>query len=147
MGALTMSKAEREEFLAGVHIGVLSVAVEGNGPLVAPVWYRYEPGDSIRFNTEEHSEKVAAMKAAGRASFLVQTEAPPYTYVAVEGPVSYETPDWERDSVGIAERYLGKEGAQGYLAATGGREGRSASVLVVIKPERWRTTDYRKMGR
>jgi len=35
----TMSVAEREEFLAGVHVGVLSVAEgEGRAPLAAPVW-------------------------------------------------------------------------------------------------------------
>ena len=34
----TMSRAEREEFLAGLHVGVLSVASpDGRGPLAAPV--------------------------------------------------------------------------------------------------------------
>jgi len=36
----SMSQAEREEFLAGVHVGVLSVASgDGRGPLAIPVWY------------------------------------------------------------------------------------------------------------
>ena len=40
---LNMSRAEREEFLAGVHVGVLSVAVaERSGPLAVPVWYSYQ---------------------------------------------------------------------------------------------------------
>jgi hypothetical protein len=35
----TMSRAEREEFLAGLHVGVLSVtSPDGRGALAAPVW-------------------------------------------------------------------------------------------------------------
>ena len=41
-----MSAAEREEFLAGVHIGVLSAAAGTAGrTLAVPVWYSYpSPG-------------------------------------------------------------------------------------------------------
>ena len=43
--SLNMSRAEREEFLAGLHVGVLAVASAGvAGPLTVPVWYTYEPG-------------------------------------------------------------------------------------------------------
>jgi nitroimidazol reductase NimA-like FMN-containing flavoprotein (pyridoxamine 5'-phosphate oxidase superfamily) len=43
--SLSMSQAEREEFLAGVHVGVLSVgAGEGRAPITTPVWYSYQPG-------------------------------------------------------------------------------------------------------
>jgi hypothetical protein len=37
--SVTMTREEREQFLVGVHVGVLSVAsVDGGGPLAAPVW-------------------------------------------------------------------------------------------------------------
>ena len=37
---VTMTREEREQFLGGVHVGVLSVAsVDGGGPLAVPVWY------------------------------------------------------------------------------------------------------------
>ena len=37
--SVTMSREEREQFLAGVHVAVLSVAsVDGGGPLAVPVW-------------------------------------------------------------------------------------------------------------
>jgi len=41
-----MSAAEREEFLAGVHVGVLSAAVgAARRTLAVPVWYSYpSPG-------------------------------------------------------------------------------------------------------
>jgi nitroimidazol reductase NimA-like FMN-containing flavoprotein (pyridoxamine 5'-phosphate oxidase superfamily) len=41
---LTMTKEEREAFLAAVHVAVISVAEDGHGPLMVPIWYSYEPG-------------------------------------------------------------------------------------------------------
>jgi nitroimidazol reductase NimA-like FMN-containing flavoprotein (pyridoxamine 5'-phosphate oxidase superfamily) len=50
--SLSMSRAEREEFLAGLHVGVLSVASpDGRGPLTAPVWYTYQPGGTVNVST------------------------------------------------------------------------------------------------
>jgi hypothetical protein len=40
----------------------------------------------------------------------------------------------------LATRYLGAELAAAYVAATAGAD----SVLVRLRPERWRTTDYAK---
>ena len=41
----SMNRAEREEFLAGLHVGVLSVdGGDGTPPLTVPVWYTYQPG-------------------------------------------------------------------------------------------------------
>jgi len=43
--SFAMSVEERERFLAGLHVGVLSVAVMGSrGPITVPVWYDYQPG-------------------------------------------------------------------------------------------------------
>jgi nitroimidazol reductase NimA-like FMN-containing flavoprotein (pyridoxamine 5'-phosphate oxidase superfamily) len=44
---LSMTHAERDAFLAGVHVGVLSIPEPGRGPLAAPIWYGYEPGGEI----------------------------------------------------------------------------------------------------
>lgn len=42
---VAMSAAEREEFLADVHVGVLSAALgPGGQTLAVPVWYGYQPG-------------------------------------------------------------------------------------------------------
>ena len=47
-----MTPEEREAFLAGVHVGVLRVSAgDDRGPLATPLWYRYEPGRSVRFMT------------------------------------------------------------------------------------------------
>jgi nitroimidazol reductase NimA-like FMN-containing flavoprotein (pyridoxamine 5'-phosphate oxidase superfamily) len=37
--ALTMTKDEREAFLADIHVAVISVAEDGQGPLVVPIRY------------------------------------------------------------------------------------------------------------
>ena len=44
MTALSMSQAEREEFLADVHVGVLAVESADGPPTVTPVWYLYDAG-------------------------------------------------------------------------------------------------------
>ena len=40
---MSLTGAEREAFLAGVHVAVLSVSDPGRGPLTVPVWYSYDP--------------------------------------------------------------------------------------------------------
>ena len=42
--SLAMSEHERQEFLAGVHIGVISIERVDGPPLTVPIWYGYEPG-------------------------------------------------------------------------------------------------------
>ena len=43
---VAMSAAERQEFLAGVHVGVLTAAIGIAGQTLAvPVWYSYQRAD------------------------------------------------------------------------------------------------------
>ena len=42
-----MKRTKREAFLAGVHVGVLSVRQDGRRPLSVPVWYTHEPGGTV----------------------------------------------------------------------------------------------------
>jgi PPOX class probable F420-dependent enzyme len=136
-----MTKEEREAFLAGIHVGLLSVATgDGGAPVIAPVWYQYEPGGDVIVLTHGEGEKTPYLRAAQRASFCVQTEDLPYKYVTVEGPVVVtEEHDGDRRRE-IAERYLGAELAAGYLASTADVE----NVTVRITPDRWRTVDFMK---
>jgi nitroimidazol reductase NimA-like FMN-containing flavoprotein (pyridoxamine 5'-phosphate oxidase superfamily) len=138
-----MSKDERETFLAGTHVGVLSVDEPGRGPLTVPVWYGYDRGTGVRIVTGGESKKARLLRAAGRASLLVQTETPPYQYVSVEGPLTFGAPEFQRDHHDLACRYLGEQMGEMYLQMTAAdREG---SVLVILKPERWLSVDYNKM--
>jgi len=143
--SLKMSKAEREAFLAEVHVGVISIAEPGRGPLTAPIWYGYEPGGELWIVTERASRKGRLLEQAGRFSLCAQTEQPPYKYVSVEGPIASIAPsDLERDERPLARRYLGRELGDRYLESTGGAETRAANVRVALRPERWLTTDYAK---
>ena len=86
--ALTMTSAEREEFLAGLHVGILSVDDPGRGPLTVSVWYTYAPGETVNVITGGQSVKAQRLRAAGRFSLSAQTETVPYRYVSVEGPIT-----------------------------------------------------------
>jgi PPOX class probable F420-dependent enzyme len=134
----SMSRAGREEFLAGVHVGVLSVASgDGRGPLTIPVWYTYQPGGTLNVSTGRGTRKAQAIVAAGRFSLCAQEERPPYKYVTVEGPVVIEdATDAER--LELARRYLGTEGGDAFLA-TAPTDGQ---VMIRMTPERWVSVDY-----
>jgi PPOX class probable F420-dependent enzyme len=146
MSEIGMTRAEREAFLADVHVAVVAITEAGRAPLAVPVWYAYEPGGEIRFVTGPNSRKGRLLKGAGRASLCVQTETAPYKYVSVEGPASLGPVDYERDVRAIAYRYLGREMGDMYLAATEEVRRRDGEVLVRLKPQRWYTVDYGKMS-
>lgn len=143
MASLSMSRAEREAFLAATRIGVVSIAEPGRGPLTVPVWYRYTPGGTLRFVTGAHSRKAALLRHTPRISVCVQSEAPPYQYVSVEGPAALGTPDYELDVRQVALRYLGEQMGEMYLRLSA--ENPDPTVLVELTPERWYSVDYSKM--
>ena len=58
MSTTTMSKGEREAFLAETRVAVISVTEEGRGPLTVPVWYHYAPGGVVRFVAGGASRKA-----------------------------------------------------------------------------------------
>ena len=144
--SLAMDRAAREAFLAATRIGVVSIAEPGRGPLTVPVWYRYAPGGDLRFVTGETSRKGRLLRDADRISLCVQTETAPYSYVSVEGPVTIGAVDYERDVREMALRYLGDALGAAYLELTHPGGSVSGTMLVTLRPERWFSVDYSKMG-
>jgi nitroimidazol reductase NimA-like FMN-containing flavoprotein (pyridoxamine 5'-phosphate oxidase superfamily) len=141
--ALTMTRMERETFLADVHVGMISIAEEGRGPLTVPIWYAYVPGGELRLITGRNSRKGRLLTQAGRFSICVQTETPPYRYVSVEGPITAtEAVDVERDLRPLAHRYLGAAEGDGFVEQT--RNSQAENILIRMRPERWLTADYSK---
>jgi hypothetical protein len=69
-----MTKQEREGFLADLHVGIISVAEDGRGPLTVPIWYFYEPGGEVRVVTGGTSRKAQLLRTARRFSLCAQTE-------------------------------------------------------------------------
>lgn len=141
MGDTRMTEAERQAFLADLHVGVLSIPrTAPHAPLAAPVWYQYGPGGDIVILTGPDSLKGRLLHEGTAVSLVAQTETPPYAYVSVEGTVTSIEAATEADTRTMARRYLGEEMGDAYTAATAG----SASVRVTIRPDRWLTVDYAK---
>jgi PPOX class probable F420-dependent enzyme len=140
---VAMSAAERGEFLAGVHVGVLSTAIGAAGQTLAvPVWYSYQPGGLVTVLTGRRSRKAAAIRAAGRFGLCVQDTRPPYRYVSVEGPVVSEEELDPAERLAMARRYLGGAGGDRYVADNPdpGRE----NVAFRMRPEHWFSQDQGK---
>ena len=137
-----MTAQAREQFLAGLHVGVLSVATaDGRAPLAVPVWYDYQPGGQVTVITGRGSRKGLAIAAAGRMSLCAQDENPPYRYVSVEGPVAIDELDLE-ERLAMARRYLGSDGGDRYVASNPDPAGEN--VMIRMTPEHWLTVDYGK---
>jgi uncharacterized protein len=134
------SETERQEFLAALHVGVLSVAAtDGRPPASVPIWYDYTPGGNIRVNTGAGSRKAKLIERAGVVTLVVQREDPPYQYVVVEGTVVDATTPAPLDvREAIAIRYLGEEGGRAFVSSLKDQPG----VLFTIRPDRWLTADF-----
>lgn len=135
-----MTEGEREQYLAGLHVGVIAVERPDRAPLAVPIWYGYQPGGEVLLWTESESVKHRLIRDAGRFAITVQDEQPPYKYVTAEGDVTAIDAAAEAEVRAIAVRYLGEqEGgqfAEQNLTPT--------SVIIRMRPRRWLSTDYSK---
>lgn len=145
MATTSMTRAEREAFLAEVHVGVLALAQQERGPLTVPIWYDYTPGGELRFITGRDSRKGRLLSPGARVSLCAQSEAPPYKYVTVEGAVArVADADLERDVRPMARRYLGHEGGDGYVEYVRTAHPDQDDVLVSVRIDQWVTMDFAK---
>ncbi|MFE7563489.1 pyridoxamine 5'-phosphate oxidase family protein [Kitasatospora sp. NPDC057500] len=138
-----MTRTACERFLAGVHVGVLSVggAEPGRAPLTVPIWYAYHPGGLVTVLTGRSSVKARRIRAAGRFTLCAQQEEPPCRYVSVTGPVVAIEDGVDPDErAALAHRYLPPATAAAYLLATA--EQLTADVTVRMRPERWLSADF-----
>jgi Pyridoxamine 5'-phosphate oxidase len=140
-----MSRAEREQFLARPHVGVLSV-VESGTPLSVPIWYGYEPGGPVIVITSRESRKTRAVRAAGWFGLCAQDEAWPYKYVTASGPATISGPASLADQRAMASRYLGDRGAEDYMAWITACGDADEQITIEMTPQTWLTVDYGKMG-
>lgn len=141
-----MTEQERQEFLAGPHVAVLSIARDGGrAPHATPVWYAYEPGGTVTFFTGtqgRQSRKAELIGEAGAVSLTVQQEEFPYRYVTVEGiVVGEDRPPSAEQALAVVRRYLPEEHAWGFVEAELGRPS-GEFVLFTVRPDRWLTFDF-----
>lgn len=135
-----MSRSAQEQFLRGVHVGVLHVSA-GVGTLAVPVWYRYSPSIGVSVITHRASRKGTAISAAGRYGLVAQKEHGAYRYVSVEGPVVESRPcTFDGDLVPMASRYLGPAAGEVYAEVWRGG-GLDDTYVFTMRPERWFAAD------
>jgi nitroimidazol reductase NimA-like FMN-containing flavoprotein (pyridoxamine 5'-phosphate oxidase superfamily) len=134
----TMSRDERERFLAGLHVGVVAIERSDRAPLAVPIWYSYEPGGEVTIWTQADSVKHQLIRTFGRLTITVQDERPPYKYVTAEGDVTDIAAAVEADVRPIAVRYLGAEAGQRFID----QQLSPTDVVIRMRPRRWLSTDY-----
>jgi Pyridoxamine 5'-phosphate oxidase len=145
-----MTDEEREAFMLRPHLGYLGIGRVGKGPLLAPIWYSYDPAVGIQINMGATSAKAKRLRAEGRASMLVVEVANGnYRSVLVEGPTTIRLLGDETESsmLAMASRYLGAAGGKMYtdnfmnkLATNDFPDGHGdTEVVVTMTPETWRT--------
>ena len=137
-----MTEKEKKEFLADLHVGILSLNDNSKGPLTAPIWYDYKPDGELWFITGPNSRKGKLLKQGVRLSLVAQDEEPPYKYVSIEGPVVSIERASKDHLLSMAIRYLGDEGGKKYTQNSQTNIG----VIVRVKPERWLSVDYGKLN-
>lgn len=132
-----MQKLTREKALAFLiarpRTGKLATVREGARPHVAPIWFALD-GDTLVFTTWHTSVKANNIRHSPLVSLCVDDETPPYTYVIVEGTVTFsEDPDellhW---ATRIARRYMGADRAETF----GKRNGVPGELLCRLTPTR-----------
>ncbi|ANI38233.1 pyridoxamine 5'-phosphate oxidase family protein [Mycolicibacterium vaccae] len=135
-----MTEDEREQYLAGVHIGVIAVERPSRAPLSVPIWYDYRPGGEVLLWTDADTVKHKLIRDAGRFAITVQDEQPPYKYVTAEGDVTGIGPAQDAEVRALAVRYLGEQ-AGGQFAD---ENLTPTSIVIRMRPQHWLSTDYSK---
>ncbi len=137
-----MTESERQEFLVGLHVGVVGIERADGPPLALPLWYSYEPGGDVVVLTSASSLKGRLAAAAGRASLCAQQGDLPYKYVTVEGSVEIDELRAEANTavLPMAILCLGEEMDRRY----GAGDAASDEIRIHLRPERWFSVDYAK---
>ncbi len=140
-----MTDEQRDSFLAEPRVAVLGIGRGDTGPLLAPIWYRYEQG-AFLLCMSGSSAKARRLAAAGRATLCVQAEDYPYRYVVAEGPVSLRELGPQTHPVSLRElgpqthpviralasRYLGDDAGLRYADSFAAAD----EILVTLTPAR-----------
>ena len=116
-----MTKDEALAFLTDtVHTGHLATVREDGRPHVAVIWFIVDRGEIV-FTTWNTSVKGKNIQRTGFAALSVDDDAPPYSYVALEGTVTMiEDPAESRKWAGIiGGRYMGADRADEFGVRNG----------------------------
>ena len=127
-----MTPEQARDFLErGTRTGKVASTRADGSPHVTPVWFVLD-GDDVVFTTHVTSVKGRTLRRDPRAVLCVDDDAPPYSFVIVEGTVKLtedvdELVEW---ATRIGARYMGAERAKEF----GRRNGVPGELLVRLTP-------------
>ena len=127
-----MDDAEWRAFVSeGTRTGKLATTRHDGRPHVVPIWFVLD-GDDVLFTTHEESAKGKAFTDGARLSLLVDDQAPPFSYVKVDGTVrlSRDLDELVEVATRIGGRYMGEDRAEEF----GRRNGVPGEILVRLEP-------------
>jgi PPOX class probable F420-dependent enzyme len=131
-----MTDDECRAFLRSpVRPAMLATTRADGRPHVVPVWYAVDDDGTILFNTGADTVKGKAIRRTGQVALCVQDEAPPFTFVTVQGSAAWtdDLPDVREWAARIGGRYMGADRADEY----GDRNGVPGELLVRVTPTRF----------
>lgn len=132
--ARQMTADETRVFLLqGKRTGKLAVVRVDGRPHVTPTWFTLD-GDDLVLTTHRTSQKAKAIRRDPRVALCVDDQAPPYSYVMVEGAatLSDDLDELRRCATAVGARYMGAERADEF----GARNAVPGELLVRITPTR-----------
>lgn len=135
-----LNKQQRDAFLRGRHVAVLTTIAPDGAPVSAPIWYLYR-GGNFYFRTADSAARTSNIRRDPRVCICVQDERPPYKSVIAHGGAEIRPGD-ERLAREIPRHYLGFVGAIGYQQASRGAIERGTEITLMVRPRRYSTFDY-----
>ena len=119
-----------QQMLASTEPARLGYVWHDGSPRVVPVWFHWD-GRQMVVGTMPHAPKVEALRQRPQVSLSVDTSGFPARVLLVRGEATVEllddvAPEYEE----AARRYLGDEGAEGWLANVRGH----AMARVAVTP-------------
>ncbi|GEE00863.1 pyridoxamine 5'-phosphate oxidase [Gordonia spumicola] len=134
-----MTAPQINSFLRDPHVGVLAIERKSNPPLAVPIWYDVDDAGDVFMWMDEDSLKAKLLRKAGRATYTVQQATDGYSYVSLEGRVTFLPPDiavLQR----LAVRYLGPDVGSAYVE----NSTEDGAVIVIVHADKVRSFDFRE---
>jgi len=124
--------------LSGPNLARLAYIGLDGRPRVVPIWFLYREGEFIMV-TGPKADKVRAIGANGAVALTIDSNAPPYHVLLVNGDATIEAIDgMAPEYPAIVERFLGPAGARAYLSRLRVKQQRR----IRVRPRSWRVLDF-----
>ena len=127
-----MTRDETRAFLLdGTRTGKLAIVRADGRPHVTPTWFTLD-GDDVVLTTHGTSMKAKAIRRDPRVAMCVDDQAPPYSYVLVEGTatLSDDLDELRRVATAVGGRYMSADRADEF----GARNAVPGELAVRITP-------------